>query len=83
MNKLLVKIYIPSIGQTYEMFLPVQTALHEVIPHIAGMLEQYSEGEYCSNHHEVLCEQTTGKILDINYSARELGLHNGSTLVLI
>lgn len=83
MNKILISVYVPSLATTYEIFIPMEVRLHEIIGFISTAVEQYSEGQYRSNHKEVLCEKKDGKVLDINYSAYELGISNGSKLVLI
>lgn len=83
MDKVLIKVYVPSLADAYEIFIPLDIRLHEIIGLISSVIEQHSEGQYCSSHKEVLCEKEDGKILDINYSAYELGIHNGSKLILI
>lgn len=83
MNKVLVKVHVPSLATAYEIFVPSELRLSEMISYICNALEQYSEGQYCPSQKEILCEKQSGKVLDINYSAYELGIHNGSELVLI
>lgn len=83
MNKILIKVYVPSLGKNFDFFIPTDIRVYEAISLITSALEQYSEGEYRSNHKEVLCDKSDGKILDINYMAYELGIKNGSKLVLI
>lgn len=83
MDKVLVKVYVPSLEDSFEIFIPKDLRLYEIIGFISQAVEQYSEGQYRSNHKEILCEKDSGNILDINFSAYELGIHNGSKLVLI
>lgn len=83
MNKLLIKVYVPALEDDFDIFIPDDLQLNEVISFISKAVEQYSEGQYRSNSKEILCEKESGNILDINYSAYELGIYNGSKLVLI
>lgn len=82
-NKILIRVMVPSLGKKFEIFISERQKLHQTIPLIAQAVEKYSEGEYRSSKKEVLCTSREGNILDINYSAYELGLHNGQTLILI
>lgn len=83
MDRVLIKVYVPSLEKSYDFFVPTDVRLHEIIALISSALEQYTEGEYRSSHKEVLCTKEDGKVLDINYAAYELGICNGSKLVLI
>lgn len=83
MNKVLIKVYVPSLAEEYEIFIPADVRMNEIIEFISSAIEQHSEGQYRSSHREVLCEKGSGKVLDINYPAYELGIRNGSKLVLI
>ena len=83
MNRVLIKVHVPSLATAFEILIPPELVLNEIITYISNAIEQYSDGQYCSSHHEILCNKKDGKVLDINYSAYELGLHNGSELVLI
>lgn len=83
MKKVLIKIYVPALAEAFEMFFPLQLKLYEMIPLIGRAVEEYSEGQYRSSGKEVLCTRQEGKVLDINYSAEEQGIRNGSTLILI
>ena len=46
-------------------------------------MTELSEGEFKDNGNSVLVDRDTGNIFDINFSVYELGLENGSKLMLI
>jgi hypothetical protein len=83
MNKVLINVSVPSLADSYDVFIPRDIRINDVIPYISRAIERFSEGEYQSSSREILCEYITGKIFDINYSADELGIGNGSRLILI
>lgn len=83
MDKVLITVYVPSLGKNYELLVPIVLPLHEVISYISTAIEQFSEGQYHSSHKEILCTKEDGKILNMNYSIYELKIQNGTTLILI
>lgn len=83
MNRILILVYVPSLAKEYEMFIYEQQKMYETVSLISKAIEAYSDGEYRSSGKEVLCTRTEGNVIDINYSASELGIHNGTRLVLI
>lgn len=82
MEKLLMKIYVPSINKRYELFVPKMLQLCELIPFINTVVERQSEGQFQSTGKEILCTEE-GMILNINLTVQELSIRNGTTLLLI
>ena len=50
---------------------------------VSKILSDLSNGLFSSDDNSVLCEIDTGNILNINMSAKELKLKNGSKLMLL
>lgn len=83
MDKIIIELYIPAIGQTHDVFIPMDLRLHEIEGLMATAMMELSGGVYIRSEDAVICERATGTVLDINLSAREQGLSNGSMLMLI
>ncbi|WP_045518284.1 hypothetical protein [Neobacillus niacini] len=83
MDKILVEVFIPAANQTYDVFLPLKTKVHEVVFLLANTMTELSQGYFTGSDHTILCDRNTGTILNINSSAEELGLLNGTKLMLI
>jgi hypothetical protein len=82
-DKILIQIYLPAASRGYDVYIPLKSKLHEVMTLLSNTLTELSEGYYTVRDNSVICDKTTGKILDINMSAEELSLKNGSKLILI
>ena len=83
MSKILVRVYVPSLAKEFEIFIYEQQKMYEAIPLISKAIEKYSDEEYRVSGKEILCTQKEGNVIDINFSASELGIHNGTSLILI
>lgn len=83
MSRILIEVYLPAALQSYDVRIPADMKLSEAAPLIASALSQLSGYLYCSDEASMLCDRETGEILNINMSAWELGLRNGSRLMLI
>lgn len=83
MNKVLTEIYLPSINESYDVFLPKQIRIHEAISMLSTMMYNLSNGFFKPSDDIILCDKITGEIFDINKSIKDLNLKNGSKLMLI
>ncbi|WP_138755921.1 methyltransferase [Paenibacillus sinopodophylli] len=83
MDKFLIEVYIPALNRSYDVYIPTLTKLHEVEALLAAAITELSDGYFTAGQDTMLCDQESGILLDINQSAIELGLQNGSRLMLI
>ncbi|GMX63568.1 hypothetical protein Elgi_31390 [Paenibacillus elgii] len=83
MDKILVEVFVPALARTYDVYIPLTTKLWEVETLLTGAIAELSNGYFAPTRDTVLCERTSGSVLDIGMSAQESGLHYGSRLMLI
>ncbi|PJI09598.1 MULTISPECIES: methyltransferase [Clostridium] len=83
MDKILVSIYVPSIGCSYDVYIPLKSKFYEIVRLVTSIIEELSEGYFIGDDDSVLCDRITGAIYNVNMSSAELGLKNGSKLMLI
>ena len=83
MTKIMVEVYLPSAQKSFDVQIPADTQLSQTKALIAHALSQMSNGLFSEKSESLLCDRATGKILNINMTAFELGLKNGSKLMLI
>lgn len=83
MSKILIEVYIPAEKKSYDMFVPQHLMMYEALPMICKMVTEMSGGLFVADENTVLCNKTNGTIFNINLSVKELGLKNGSKLMLI
>lgn len=83
MNKVLIELYVPSLGKNYDVYIPLTSRVAEVKILLAKAIGDLSEGGYPPMNEVLLCDYTTGKEYDVNLKVYELGIDNGSKLMLI
>ena len=83
MEKVLVEIFVPAINQSFDMFLPLKEPMYEVLELIKKAVGELSDGLFISNESTAIADRQDGSILNINMTVFELGIQNGSKLMLI
>ena len=83
MDKILVEVYAPILGKSFDIFIPQESQMFEVLDLVKKAISDMSDGLFTANESTALCKRADGTILNINMSVYELGLHNGSKLILI
>ncbi|MBR2589514.1 MAG: methyltransferase [Clostridia bacterium] len=83
MDKVLVEIFVPVANTSFDVFIPQTSKMSEIVQLVSGTFTELSGGKFKANAESVLCDAKTGDIFNINLSVYELGIHNGSKLILI
>ena len=82
-NKALVEISVPAAGEKFDVFIPLDSKMGEVLKLVSAVLSDLSDGKYKASNEAVLCDAKTGTIFNVNMEVAELGIQNGSQLMLI
>lgn len=82
-NKINVEILIPAINETYNLFIPVNKTVGEVIKLINQAINEFTEGEFPMKNDLSLIDLYTGVIYNFDYSVKNNKIKNGSKLTLI
>lgn len=83
MDKVLINLHIPVNGKRYDIELPSNIIIYQAIELISDFFKGNQGEIFTPDENAVLCDLVTGQILDINKTVFELGLANGSKLLLI
>lgn len=83
MNRILVEIYVPIAGRSFEVFLPIHLAGYEALRLIIKIAADLTDGLFVSSEETALCRKEDGSILNLNQAIWMLGLQNGNKLTLI
>lgn len=83
MNKVLVELYVPIIEEKYNIWIPTNRRIHNVIRLTVKALNELTEGQYNPKKMPLLYDKQTAKLFDINLTIRESTIKNGSEIVLI
>lgn len=82
-DKVLVEIFIPAAGASYDVYIPLASKMGDVLLLVAHALSELSAGKYQAGEDAVLCDARTGSVYDMNMPVAELSICNGSRLMLI
>lgn len=82
-SKILVEIYFPAAFRSFDVYIPDDVSFHRIVTMLKKVSERLTDGLFSPSDSSVICDMESGAILDINQTARELCLHNGSRLMFI
>lgn len=82
-NKVLVEISVPAAGDKFDVLIPLESKMSDVLKLVSFVLSDLSDERYCATEEAVLCDAKSGIIFNVNMEVAELGIKNGSRLMLI
>lgn len=82
-NKYLVELYVPSISKIYNIFLPVNRRVGNVVCLINKALFELTNGEYKGTNRSCLYDRESGTRLEPNALIRDTSVKNGSGVVIM
>lgn len=82
-NKILVEIYFPAVFRSFDVYIPDDVSFFRIVIMLKKASGKLTGGLFEPSDDNVICDMESGAILDINQTARELCLHNGSRLMFI
>lgn len=83
MNKVLVKLYVPTIEKEYDVWIPLNRRIYTTIKLIVKAINEFTNGEYSPSKLPVLYDRKTAKPFDINLTIGESTIRNDSEIILI
>lgn len=83
MEKTLVNLYVPHMGQKYDVYIPVFLSVKEVISLIIKSVENLVDEKFYASGEERLCYVEKNILLDNNRLIQDYGIKNGDKLILI
>lgn len=82
-NKVLVELLSAGSSKVYDVYIPSDAYLYEVLPLLSSVVSDLSSGSYKTDEAVVLCNADTGDIYNVNKMIDELGIINGSRLMIV
>ena len=81
--KILVNVYVPAIGEHYDVLIPNFLRIRTVISLIAATVESLSDNLYVPSGEECLCSAEKNILLRANATLEKYGIRNGDHLIMI
>lgn len=82
-NKVNVDVIVPSLEKKFNLFIPVNKTVLEIIYLINKAINDLTKGSYPMMNNLSLIDGFTGKKYDVNKTVKENGILNGSRLIII
>lgn len=82
-SKVIVKIIVPEIDQVFDMYLPVNKKIGNIIELISKAINELTTGEYTVSNTTVLVNVETDKEYEPDILLLNTDIRNGTKLVLI
>ncbi|MCM1178617.1 MAG: EsaB/YukD family protein [Clostridium sp.] len=83
MSKRMVELYLPAAGASYDVRIPTDSRIGDMIPLLEACMAELEDGYFVPDADSILCDRETGVVLDVNLTAGEMGIVNGAKLMLI
>lgn len=81
--KYLVEVYLPAAQKRFDMRIPAMSRMGEINTLVASIAADLSEGSYRATKQSILINADDGEMYDVNMTALEQGIRNGTQLILI
>lgn len=82
-NKVLVKLVVPYLTESYELFIPINKRVSAIIKLLEKALVEMTNGYYIRKEDTLLIDGETGNIYDVNIRVKEAKIVNGSVIILL
>ncbi len=82
-NKVLVLVYIPSLEEEYDIYIPINKKIGTIKKYIIQSVVELSDGNISIDNKLKLYDKQTTAIYDNNVLVKDSGIKNGSKLLLI
>lgn len=83
MNKYLVDVYLPASGDHFDVFLPINKLIGEVISLLADIVVPLSGNSFERTADTVLINASNGEVYNFNITVFDAGIRNSTRLILI
>lgn len=80
-NKVLIKLIVPDIDSTYDIFLPINKKVGEIILLLTKSINEHENINLPNN--KILYNRNTGRDYDINVLIKNSDIRNGTNLILL
>ena len=83
MNQILIKVYIPGIEKSYEVWIPPQKRIYNLIILLVKAISELNDNSYRPTTMPMLYDKSTSEMYDVSKIIAETKIKNGTELILI
>lgn len=82
-NKVLVELVVPTIESSFDVYLPINKRIGNIITLLNKTVSEFSEGCYKGSEKTSLYNRETSEKYDVNTLLYNTDIRNGTTLILL
>ena len=82
-NKVLVTIYVPTIDEQYEIYIPVNETIDKVMQLIVKSIHELSDSNFIETNKHYILDPCTSIIYENSEIIRDTNIKNSKKLILI
>lgn len=82
-NKVLIKLYVPTLGESYDLFIPVNEIMWKVNRLIVKMISDSTEGMFNLDRDYAMINVDTGRVYDNNDIIINTDIRNATKILLV
>lgn len=82
MNKVFIKLYVPLIDNNYEIFIPIDKEICDIIKLLVKGIDDLVDTDYRLTSETALYSRSTGEKYDSNLKVIDTDIQNGIELLL-
>ena len=82
-NKVIVKLLVPEIDETYDLYLPITKKIGNIIELLNQAINELSHGAYPNTNTSLLYNRETKEMYNSNTLLANTNIRNGTKLILL
>ncbi len=82
-EKILICVYVPLIGQKYNILVPLNRKIGTLKNYIEKTVNELSDGNLKANHTLFLRNKITNVVYDFDLYVKDTDIRNGTKLILL
>ena len=83
MNKVLVNIFFPKIDKKYDVWIPLNKRIYNIIELLLKGVNELNDEIYQDEEIPILYNKLTGDYYDLNNMLQDTDIRNGTELILM
>lgn len=82
-NKINVDVFVPTLDKSFNLFIPVNKSVGEIVQLLNKAINELSDGEFPISNNLSLINLYTGILYNFEFSVKNNKIENGSRLILL
>ena len=82
-NKLLISVYVPTLDETYEVYIPSNETINAILELISKTISDLSDSDFNSDDDHYLLNPDTSIVYLKNQIVRDTDIINSKKLILV